>query len=898
MPAERRKLVEGLFEEALELPPEGRTAWLQGRCAGDETLRAEVEALLTAHDRAEGVLERDLPPVPDPILPDDPGPHFAVGPYRVLQEIGRGGMGVVYLAERDDGQFRRRVAVKLLRSPYGDELEQRFLTERQILASLGHPNIAQLIDGGVTAGQTPYLVMEYVDGEPITAYCDRRRLDIRDRLRLFREVCAAVHHAHQNLVIHRDLKPGNVLVTQSNNVKLLDFGIAKLLNPSLAPIDQPVTRVDLRLMTPEYASPEQIRGEPLTTATDVYSLGVMLYELLAGRPPFSLEGRTSKEVADLVCDVDPARPSTRFRTVEEETPGDDGGTRSPEAIAEARGTSVERLHSRLRGDLDAIVMTALRKEPNRRYGSVQQLSDDIRRYLEGQPVVARAESTTYRFRKFVSRHRVSVTAAVAAVALLSTYATTTTVNNRRVTRALAEAELEANRSSQLTDLLMGLFETGTGNMSPGDSAAVNGLLARATARADQMRASPAARAQMLSALGRVHEHIGDYDRAAERLGEALRIRLELYGPRHLDVAESQVVLAEVYRALNDLERADSLLVAAHATERALLGSEHSRTARTLSERALVQRDLGALEVAERLTRDALAMRRRLLGREHPDIATGIHQLAEILRRRGDYDAAGQLFREALDMRRSIYGGDRVEVAEAISSLALYHELVGDLTGSERLYREALDMYRRVVGEVHPDPAILFASLGLTVSRLGRVQEADSLLRRSLALQRRLYGPEHPEVGRSLRLLGLERARRGEFRESEQFYRESNDLLTRLLGEDHLEVALSLHGVGRALVGQGRFADAEPYLRRALEIRQTGLGDHPFTANTHHELGAALLASGDARTAVPHFLEALRIRRALGDDEAPISAAQLARAYDQLGQVEEAERYRTIARETS
>ena len=886
MSQERRQRVEELFEGALDVPSESRAAWLRSRCGDDPDLLAELEALLAAHERADGLLEKEPGPLlepSDPAEPDPGGDHAEqrrIGPYRVLREIGRGGMGVVYLAERDDGQFRRRVAIKLLRSPYGDELEQRFLTERQILASLGHPNIAQLLDGGVTGGQIPYLVMEHVDGEPIVEYCDRRRLGIPERLHLFREVCAAVQHAHQNLVIHRDLKPGNILVTRSGNVKLLDFGIAKLLNPALGRMDQPVTRRQARLMTPEYASPEQVRGEPLSTASDVYSLGVILYELLAGCPPYATEGHEAGEIAHMVCHAEPQRPSTRLRDAE--------------ASAVARGTSVDRLRSRLRGDLDAIVMTALRKEPQHRYGSVQQLSDDIEHHLNGRPVAARAESRAYRFRKFVVRHRVGVSAAAGLMALLFTYATTTTVHTRRVSRALAEAELEANRSSQLTDLLLGLFETGSGVASPDDSAAVSALLARASARAEQMRHSPAARAQMLTALGRVNEHIGAYDRAAELLNSALRIRRQLYGPRHLDVAESQVALAKVYRALNELGNADSLLAGALSIERTLLGTEHPRVARTLSERSLVLRDLGELEEAERLTQDALAMRRRLLGNRHPDVATSVHHLAEILRRRGDYDNAGRLFHEALELRRSLYDGDRLEIAESVNSLGVYYDVIGEYRTAESLYREALAMYGRIVGEEHPDPAILLASLGLAVSRLGRVEEADSLLQRSLEIQRRLYGPEHPEVGRSLRLLGLERARREEYRESERFYRESYELLRRLVGEDHLEVALSLHGLGRALVGQGRVADAEPHLRRALEIRQAGLGDHPFTANTHHELAAALLAQGNPAAAVPHFLEALRIRRTLHDPEAALSAAELVRAYERLGRAADADRYRLVA----
>src|SRR5688572_14079879 len=342
---DRRRVIDDLFDDAIDQPPDQRAAWLDMRCT-DEEVRAEVEALIEAHDETGGIFDRNAVALAGPLL-SAPRIESQIGPYRLKRELGRGGMGVVYLAERADGQYRSRVAVKLLRnSPDAEDLHRRFLAERQILASLNHPNIAQLLDGGVTDGQLPFLVMEYVDGLPITTYCDRQRLGIEERLHLFRDVCAAVHHAHQNLVIHRDIKPNNILVTEARRVKLLDFGIAKLMNPTLGPADQPFTKIEWRAMTPEYASPEQVRGDSLTTASDVYALGVLLYELLSGRRPHRLTSNSPRELTEIIVQRDPVLPSLAVSRLEPASSDIAASDQAPEAIAEDRRLSVERLRRR------------------------------------------------------------------------------------------------------------------------------------------------------------------------------------------------------------------------------------------------------------------------------------------------------------------------------------------------------------------------------------------------------------------------------------------------------------------------------------------------------------------------------------------------------------------------
>jgi len=391
---ERWSQVRNLFEQVIERPARERTAWLEEHSAGDSDLFAEVMSLLDSHEDSGGLLDRAAPgghiaravrALPDPYE------GTLIGPYQLLQRVGRGGMGSVYAAARSDGEYRKRVAIKLVTPGFDSEdALRRFRTERQVLASLDHPNIARLLDGGTTAEGLPYLVMEFVEGQLIDEYCRRQGLSLNQRLALFRTTCEAVQYAHQNLVIHRDLKPSNILVTPAGTVKLLDFGIAKLLHPEFMPGTAGLTRAGLRPLTPDYASPEQVRGDPMTTVSDVYSLGVLLYQLLTGRLPYSTAGRSLAEVEKTICDTQPRAPSTVIE-------GD------------------EPLRKRLHGDLDHILLMALRKEPGRRYASVERFSDDIRRHLAGQPVLAHGDSVRYRVGKFIFRNRLAVSTGTLAI---------------------------------------------------------------------------------------------------------------------------------------------------------------------------------------------------------------------------------------------------------------------------------------------------------------------------------------------------------------------------------------------------------------------------------------------------------------------------------------------------
>ena len=491
MDSERWRRIEELYHSAAAVPESQRAAFLRESCAGDEALRHEVGSLLAYQNDSEEFIEMPALEVAARILAQDPNQgqeasesapvEGTISRYRILEKIGAGGMGEVYRAARADGHFTKEVAIKLVRGGFDTAFVlERFRNERQILAGLDHPNIARLLDGGTTDDGIPYLVMELVKGVPIDQYCDTHRLTVTQRLQLFRNVCAAVQYAHQRLVIHRDIKPSNILVTEEGVPKLLDFGIAKILDPS--------TGAETTLahpMTPEYASPEQIRGEPITTATDVYSLGVVLYRLLAGRSPYDRDTSSTHELARAICDTDPARPSTVVLKKEAARVGEEGAPPAREVVSSLREGSPAKLQRRLAGDLDDITLKALRKEPSLRYGSVEQFAEDIRNHLEGRPVKASKGSWNYRVGKFVARHRVGV-AATTAIALALAAGIGATVRQTRIARReRARAEKRFNDVRQLSDSLIFDVHDAIQNL-PGATPARKLLLDRAVQYLDRV----------------------------------------------------------------------------------------------------------------------------------------------------------------------------------------------------------------------------------------------------------------------------------------------------------------------------------------------------------------------------------------------------------------------------
>jgi eukaryotic-like serine/threonine-protein kinase len=838
-----------------------------------------------------------------------------------VRELGRGGMGVVYLAERDDGQFRRRVAIKLLRgSPDADELHRRFRAERQILASLAHPNIAQLLDGGVTDGQLPYLVMEYVEGLPVTLYCDRQRLGIKARLRIFQEICAAVHHAHSNLIIHRDLKPGNILVTPGGQVKLLDFGIAKLLNPGLGAPDLPITHTQFRVLTPEYASPEQVRGDALTTSSDVYALGVILYELLAGCPPYRLETRSPREMAKLIDEQEPPRPSTRFlragvdsRAADgapDATAGDVGdgaGVRARNdatAIASARNTTVETLRRRLRGDLDAIALMALRKEPSRRYGSADLLAADIQRYLDGLPVLAHRGSGAYRLGKAIRRHRVAATAlAVVAASLLGGAALASWQaaiarqerDRAEASRVLAE---QAHRESEtVATFLIDLFEAGDPLESTTDGITARDLLRRGNAHIDQLAGEPLIQARLLAVIARVYQGLGDYPNMRAALERSLAARQSLLPEADILITSTMLQLADALRREQRYDEAMAIANNALELRTRRGGTEFPDEAEHMVQIAGLLVYYGDLHAADSLMVRALDRRREQLGPSDTLVASSLERVAATKRRLGDEVAAEQHLREAIELRIRLKGD---------SDPALHGPLLrlGDLlvTHDDRLeaadsaYARAVTIARSVYDASHPTVLAVEGSYAYSLSRQGRHAEAAAEWRRLVEAYRQTYGEEHVmTAGAKATLAGVLKSAAA-YSEAEPLLRDAIAGTVNTLGPENALLAGHYTALGEILAATGRFDEAEQAVHEAIRVRRLGL-NVPVVGLTITYLADVKRMRGDFAAAESLYHEGLTLMRPqMADTHHDVRRihGNMARLYEAWGRPADAQRYRELS----
>jgi len=899
MTPERWRHVQSIFLEAADLPPgRQRDEFLADACGVDAGLRREVEALLAADADPPPVLAASIDELAELVLDDlpfEPAMPQRVGPYRIVREIGRGGMGTVYLAERDDGQFEQRVALKLIRRD-DDHVMQRFLSERQILASLQHPNIARLYDGGRTDDGRPYLVMEYVNGKPIDVYCDERRLPIDERLRLFIEVAEVVQFAHQNLIVHRDLKPGNILIGVNGDVKLLDFGIAKLLENG-EPAGVPITQTGMRVMTPEYAAPEQVLGRPVTTATDVYALGLVLYELLTGRRPYSVSKESSADAERTITQEQPERPSTAVaRTVQRRSADGTTESISPEILSEARGTSVERLRRRLHGDLDRILLMALRKEPERRYASAEAFLDDIRRHLSGLPVRARPDTLAYRARKFVTRHAIPVAAAVLVIASLVA----------GLGAALYQAEQarrERDTAEEVSTFLEELFTAAdpfeASQTERLDTLRIRDFLERGTRRVQRdLTGQPGVQARLLATLGRVHHQLGLYDEARPLLEEAVDLHRDVEGEGHPETLRSLERLASVRASMGEYHRADSLYRVVIDGYRRAFGNEHERTTSALNNLALVLKAQGRFDEAEAIHREALETNRRILGENDPEIAININMLAALLMERGELEDAEQLFRESLEMRRSHYGDRHPSIAIALNNLASIMRDTGRYAEAEPLIREALAINRQVFGSEHPHIADNLSLLGSILRNLGKLEDAETTLLQAVEMDRKLYGERHPSVSVALDTYASLLRQQGKLDDAERTQREATSIARDGYGADHYVVGITTSRLAGILYEKGEVARAEALYREAHDIMRKHFDEDHINVVSMDVYRAQCLIdlgrSAEAEALLVQSFDRLSSRQGLENRFVRQLAGRLARFYEENSRAEEAARYRAIS----
>ena len=797
-------------------------AWLASLRAQDPSLAADLEAMLEEHRILcrEGFLERSpMPPLTAASLSGQ-----SIGAYTLRSLIGQGGMGSVWLAERSDGRFEGRAAVKLLNaSLVGRAGEERFRREGSILARLTHRHIAHLVDAGVSPAGQPYLVLEHVEGEPVDRYCDARKLPVDARVRLFLDVLAAVAHAHANLIVHRDLKPSNVLIRTDGEVKLLDFGIAKLLESETGSGEvTALTREGGWALTPEYAAPEQVTGGAVTTGTDVYALGTLLYLLLTGQHPTGPALRSPADLLRAIVDTEPLRLSAAVGEIARQAPG------RLATSAAARGTSPDGLRRLLKGDLETIVAKALEKKPEDRYASVSAMADDLRRHLHNEPISARPAALGYRTAKFVRRHTRGLAAgggvALLLVGLISFY---TVRLARERDRAWLEAEKAAKVSELVTDLLAGADPFG---LHEGKEVTLRNVL----------------------------------DGAAERIHRELARQPELQ-------AEMLTVLGRTYHRLNQDDKAEPLLREALATGRRAGVSEV--VAHTLNELGVVLRDRGALEAAGPVLEEALALRRKLLGSEHKDVAVTLVELARVYSDQGLDPRAEPLLWESLAIRRKALGEEDHETAVSATDLALLLRGRGDLAGAERLFRQALPVFRRTAGDNHPHVASILNNLGLIAADRADWPTAESLFRQSLAIDRASLGAGHPDTASPLINLARPLLEQGKYDEAAAALEEGLRVTRASLGNDHRLVAVGEIYLGRVYLAREQPMQAEPLLRDAVRIRQRLLPPDEWRIGAAKSvLGAALTALGRYGEAEPLLVEAQRLLR-----DVPGAQGQEARA---------------------
>lgn len=854
---------ERIFLAALERPPARRAAFIVEACGDDAELLAQVRGLLASHDDADSA---DFLGGAALELPAGSLVGRTIDRYRVVRELGAGGMGTVYLAERADEAFTKQVALKVVRGLETREATARFHAERQTLARLEHPHISRLLDGGTTEGGRPYFVMEYVDGVRIDRHCDEASLDMQARVSLFLDVCAAVHYAHQNLVIHRDLKPGNVVVDRDGHVKLLDFGIAKALDADDGSTGDPTkTRMPF---TPAYASPEQVSGAPVSTATDVYALGLMLYELLTGARPQRVDDSSSLiEIANVVCEQTPTRPS---RAVEGDT---------PQATARRRS---------LVGDLDAILLKALRKEPERRYPSVAAFAEDLRAYLEQRPVGARPDSLGYRCNRFARRNRALVGASVLGIAALIGGLTVSTVLFLDAERARAEQERARIDAEATGSFLASLLESIDPDVAGSqDTALLKAVLDDAAVRLERdLAGSPAVVARLNAILGSTYDSIGEFDEATERIDAAIAY----FGdPAHGGAFDDALADALVSRAtldsnLGEFERALRRLDEAESLDRS---ARRAGTARLVRARALSQlgRPDEAIAVLEpHLTLDDL----------------DAHTLAESLRLTGRAHAIQQRHDEAIaHLERSVelhsesYGEEHYRVASSLNALGWALLRAGKLEQAERVHRRAGAIYREVLDTDHPDIASNLMNVATILQRRGAYAEAEPLFQEALERFVASYGPDHIDVAIAHNNLGFLYLQWERPAPAERSLRRAIETYRRSLGDEHVYVGICLQNIVKLYDARDRLNEIPGEIEQAWRILAASFGEDDsrgqFTraalAVVRSQPGAGGAAFAEAER---ELLDAERILSDAGrEDLAPRVRAHLAALYRRWGRPAEA-----------
>lgn len=783
MKIERLNRVKELFDKAIMINQKERESFLEMECGSDIELKNEVISLIASLNNTKDFLEEPLTiSEQDKNNFVDPYIGKQIGSYIIDGEAGVGGMGVVYSGRRNDKEFAQKVAIKILKHGITSEyLLKRFQIERQTLANLQHPNIARLLDGGRTVDGLPYLIMEFIDGIPITQYCNENNLAIEQTLKIFRDVCGAVQYAHQNLVIHRDLKPGNILITTDGNVKLLDFGIAKLIDEELVDYSDGLTKTGVWHLTPEYASPEQIKGEKITTASDVYSLGVLLYQILTGFQPYKITNNSPASISKIITEEIIIKPSDKLKQTL--------------ITNDVNKILLDKNYKHLKGDLDNIVLKAMNKDPLRRYVSVEQMSEDIRRHLTGLPVIAQKDTAGYRLNKFIRRHKVGFITSVGVICFLITSLVAIIWQANIAAKERDNVKLEAKKVETVNSFLQNMLSSADPTEVGRDVKVYDMLHKSALNLEKSFSGQPEIEAAIQKTIGVTFTNLGEYDEAKPHLERSVHLNEKVYGKDNFHTGESYHALALYYHWIGDLKAADSLYSKGLKIFRADFNTPKRSLASAINDYAILKYDFADYQEAKKLHQESLDLYLKYFGENDKDVSSVYNNLAIILQEEKDLDKAEEYFNKALKINIELLGESRPEVSTNYNNLAFIYIDKNQFDKAEEYFKKSLDLKIKYFGREHSVVGFAYSNLSAMQERMGKINEAEN--------------------NAILSINNLEKS----------------------VNQNHIWLGLAYFRFTKVLIDKGEYKTALNYIQKTLKIQYENYDeDHPNLISSISELG--------------------------------------------------------------
>jgi len=801
--------IKTIFFNAVELDDKQREAYLNDACKTPE-LKKEILTLISAHDKSETFLEEPIVPI-EPVSDNSNlfiGKVF--GKYKIEKLIARGGMGLVYLGVRDD-EVKQQAAVKIINPGVASGIViKKFQTERQTLANLNHPNISRLLDGGLTEDGIQYLVMEYIEGIPIDEYCDSNKLNIKERLKLFLKVASVVQYAHQNLVVHRDLKPSNILITKEGEPKLLDFGIAKILSPEDGIIET-ATHGSGWNLTPEFASPEQIKGEVITTTSDVYSLGIILYKLLTGHSPYKIKSRFHSDIRQVITQTEPTKPSDIiYQTVEKDLE-DNNVLINPESISKTREGNIDKLHKKLIGDLDNIVSMAIRKEPERRYSSVDNFADDIKRYLDDKPVKAHQDSVLYRTKKFGKRNKNFLIPAAIIFIVINLGVAGFLWQGYVAATERDIAKSEAEKSNRIKSFLLNMISA-PDPIKKGSEVKVIDVIQEASSKLSfELSDQPQIEAEIRTMLGNTYQSLGIYDSAATELLKADIIIRNLYGAKSKETAISTKSLGLIYHYEGDYEKAETYYKNSLDMLKSIETKPSFDRAIVLDTYGTLMTDKGDYEKAEQLTKESLKIAESIKGSDDPDVAQIINNLATSYNYLGKLDAADSLYKESLRVFRKLYGNFSIRVSSSLNNLAFIYIFKKDHSNALPLLIESLNIKKKILGEDHPDLILAYSNVGSTYFNIDDYNKAEEFMKASIEVGLKNYDDDNINLSRSYIWYGRALESNNKTDKAIYYLQKAFNIRKKEFGSENNLTLTTQALYGQSLLNAGKFVEAEKQL---------------------------------------------------------------------------------------